>query len=161
MQGRRFHGDGALLGEHRAQGGGDHLLLGLRHRLQEVAREMDAAALPGAALEHAAHGLGQPHVGIAHHQPDTAEAPLFEAGEELPPERLAFAVAHLEPQQLTAAMGIDAYGDANGAGADMQRLAEPAVEVGGVEVRYGSWQPSRGRSRNARGSGRRVPGRCG
>jgi hypothetical protein len=79
--------------------GGNHLLLGFGHRLQEVAREMDAAALPGAALEHAAHGLGQTDVGIGDHQPDTSQTVLFEAGEELPPEGLALAVAHLEPQQ--------------------------------------------------------------
>jgi hypothetical protein len=129
-----LHGGGALLGEYRAQGGGHHLLLSFRHGLQEVAGKVHAGALPGAALEHAAHGFGRPHVSVAHHQPHAAEAALYEAGEELPPEGLALAVAHLEPQQLTAAIGIDAHGDDDGPGADLQRLAEPAVEVGGVEV---------------------------
>jgi hypothetical protein len=59
---------------------------------------------------------------------------LFEAGEELPPERLAFAVAHLEPQQFSAAIGIHAHGEDDRAGADLQRLAQPSVQVVGVEV---------------------------
>ena len=59
---------------------------------------------------------------------------MFEAGEELPPERLAFAVAHLEPQQFSAAIGIHAHGEDDRAGADLQRLAQPSVQVVGVEV---------------------------
>jgi hypothetical protein len=56
---------------------------------------MDPAALPAAALEHAAYSLGQSHVGIGDHQPDAREAALFEASEELTPEGLALAVAEL------------------------------------------------------------------
>ena len=95
---------------------------------------MNAAELPGAALEHAAHGLGQPHVGIADHQPHAVEAPLLEAGEEFPPEGLALAVAHLEPEQLTAPIGVHTHGDDDGPRSDLQRLAEAAVQVGGFKV---------------------------
>ena len=95
---------------------------------------MDAAALPGAALKHAAHGFGEPHVSVAHHQPHASETALFEAGEELPPEGLALAVAHLEPEQLSAAVGIDAHRHDDSTGADLQGLAQPPVEVGGVEI---------------------------
>jgi hypothetical protein len=79
-------------------------------------------------------GPGQADVVIADHQPHVTEAVLFEAGEELPPEGFALAVAHLEHQELTAAIGIDAHGDNKGAGADLQRLAQPPVPVCGVEV---------------------------
>ena len=95
---------------------------------------MHPAALPGTPLEHAAHGFGQAHMGVTHNQPHASEAALFDAGEELPPEGLAFAVTHLEPQQLSAAVGIDAHRHDDSAGADLQRLAQPAVEIGGIEV---------------------------
>ena len=129
-----LNGAAALLGEHRAQCSSHHLLLSLGYGLQEVPGEMDPAALPGAALKHAAHGFGQADVGIGDHQPHAREAALFEATEELTPEGLAFAVAHLEPQQLTAAVTVDAHGHDNGPGADLQRFAEASVQVRRVEI---------------------------
>jgi hypothetical protein len=90
--------------------------------LQQVAGEVDAATLPDAALQLPADGLGKAHVGVADHQLDASEAALLllrrslrlERGKELTPEALAFAVAHLETQQLPAAVGIDAHGDDHG-----------------------------------------------
>ena len=65
------------------------------HSLQQVAGKVHAAALPAAALEHAAYGLGQAHVGIAHYELDTSEATLLEGANEGLPEALALAVTHL------------------------------------------------------------------
>ena len=56
---------------------------------------------------------------------------------ELAPEGLALTVAHLEPQQLPAAMRVHPHGDDHGSGADPQGLAQPAMEVGGIEVDVG------------------------
>jgi hypothetical protein len=62
-----------FLGEHAAQGGGDHALVRFRDTLQQVAGEMDpksaakrplGATLPHTALELASDGLGQSGVSI-------------------------------------------------------------------------------------------------
>ena len=45
-------------------------------QLQQVANEIDAAALPTAALQLAADRLGETHVGVAHHQLDAQRASL-------------------------------------------------------------------------------------
>jgi hypothetical protein len=52
-------------------------------------------------------------------------------GDELRPEGLALAVAHLEPEEFTAAIGIHPHGDDDSAGADLLSLAEAALEVSG------------------------------
>lgn len=108
---------------------------------------MHPAALPGTPLEHAAYDLGQAQTGITHNQPRASEAALFEAGQKLPPKGLVFAVTHLEAQQLSAAVGIDAHRHDDSAETDLQRLAQPAVEIRRVEVRVAD--PSSGRSRKA------------
>ena len=74
---------GVLLGEHRAQGGRDHALVGFWHPLQQVPGEMDPAALPAAALELASDRLGEAHVGIAHHELDASQAALYCFAEDL------------------------------------------------------------------------------
>ena len=58
-------------------------------------------------------------------------------GDELRPEGLALAVAHLELEQLPPAVLINAHGDDDCAGADLQGLAQAALEVGGIEVDVG------------------------
>jgi hypothetical protein len=75
-----------------------HLLLGFWDGLQEVAGKVHAAALPTAALEHPPHRLGQPHVGVGHHQAHAIQAALFEAAQKLAPEGLALSVTHLQAQ---------------------------------------------------------------
>ena len=105
--------------------------------LQQVAGKVDPAALPDAALQLPADRLGEPCMGVRDHQPDATQAPLFEAGDEFRPEGLALAVAHLEAQQLPAAVLVDAHGDDDSAGADLQGLAEAALEVGGIQVDVG------------------------
>ncbi len=69
--------------------------------LQQVASEMDPAALPDASLQLPADRLGQPRVsypsgeGFAYgdHQLDARKASLPEVGDELRPEGLALAIA--------------------------------------------------------------------
>ena len=48
-----------------------------------------------AALEHAADGLGDAHVGITDHELDARETSLLEGSNEGFPETLAFAVNNL------------------------------------------------------------------
>ena len=128
---------GVFLGKHRAQGGRDHALVSLGYPLQQVAGKVHPAALPGAALQLPPDCLGEAHVGVADHQLDPAQAALFERDQELAPEALALAIADLEAEQLTAAVSIDAHGHDHSPGADLQRLAQAAVQVGGIEVDIG------------------------
>ena len=92
---------------------------------------------PDASLQLAADGLGEAGVGIADHQLDATQATLLEVGDELRPEGLALAVAHLEAQQLPAAVLVDAHGDDDSAGADLSSIPQPPLEVGGIEVDVG------------------------
>ena len=94
-----------LLGEYRAQRRGHDVLMGLGHALEQVPGEVH---LPAAALQHPADRVGEAHVGVADHEIDPREAallmlrrsPLLWRAEELTPEALAFAVAHLDAEQL-------------------------------------------------------------
>jgi hypothetical protein len=78
----------------------------LGNTLQQIAGEMNAAALPAAALEHAPYRLGEAHMGVTDHQLDPSEAALncfaeacgYERTNEGLPEALAFAVADGQPQ---------------------------------------------------------------
>jgi hypothetical protein len=96
-------------------------------------------------LQLASDGLGQSGVSnpsgegftYGDHQLDAIQAPLFEVGNELRPEGLVLAVAHLDAEQLPMAVGIDAHGDDDSPGADLQGLAQPALEVGGIELDVG------------------------
>jgi len=72
-------------------------------------------------------------VGVADHQLDASEAALFQRGDELFPEALALAITHLQAQQFAAAIGIGAHVNYHGPGADLQSLAQTAVDVGGIE----------------------------
>ena len=95
---------------------------------------MHTAPLPAAALQHPADRVDQTAVGITDHELDPSEAPLFQRTDELTPERLALAVTDLEAEQLPAPIGVHAHGDDDGSGADLHCPAQPAVQVGGVEV---------------------------
>jgi hypothetical protein len=84
-------------------------------------------------------------VSVIDDQPDDRKAPLlelsvglaFRAAVELRQEGLGLAVAHLEAQQLPAPVVIHPHGDDDSAGADLLGLAQPALEVGGIEVDIG------------------------
>jgi len=54
-----------------------------------------------------------------------------------PPEALALAISHLEAYQLTAAVGVHSIGDDHSPSANLQGLAQPAVEIGRVHVDVG------------------------
>lgn len=87
-----------------------------------------------------ANGLGEPGVGVREHQPDAIEARLpgvIEVRAGFPPGGLGFAAAHLAGKQLPAAVPIAPHGDDDGLGADLMSLAQPALEVGGIEVDAG------------------------
>jgi len=58
-------------------------------------------------------------------------------GDELRPDGLALAVAHLEAQQLPAAVLVHPHGDDDSAGADLPSLVEAALEVSGIQVGLG------------------------
>jgi hypothetical protein len=73
----------ALLGEHAAQGSGDHALVGFGDALQQVSGKVDTAALPDASLQLAADALGAAGLGVRDHQLDVIEASLLEVGDEL------------------------------------------------------------------------------
>ena len=62
------------LGEDRADRRGDHLVVAFADLGQDVAHEVDPAALPAAALEHGAEGVHEAAVGVADDQLDAAEA---------------------------------------------------------------------------------------
>ena len=98
---------------------------------------MDPAALPDAALQLPADRLGEAAVSVGDHQLDATQAPLFEVGDELRPEGLALAIAHLDAQQLPAPVLVHPHGDDDSAGADLLSLAQPPLEVGGVQVDIG------------------------
>jgi hypothetical protein len=76
-------------------------------------------------------------VGVRDHQLDATQAPLLEVGDELGPEGLALAVAHLETQQLAAAIGIDAHRHHRGTRGDLLGLALAAIEIRGIQVHIG------------------------
>ena len=111
--------------------------MSLGDALQQVSGKVDTAALPDAALQLAADGLGEAGVGVRDHQLDATQASLLEVGDELRPEGLRLAVAHLEAQQLPSTILVHPHGDDNSAGADLLRLAAAALEVGGIKVDVG------------------------
>lgn len=88
-------------------------------------------------------------MGVADHELDPAQAALFERDQELAPEALVFAVANLEAEQLAPAVSIDAHGHDDGPGADLQGLAQAAVEV--------KWYQGRRRRNRPRGACSRRP----
>jgi len=81
--------------------------------------------------------LGQTDLGVVDHELDFREAALFARNQELAPETLTRAIADLETLQLAPAVSIDAHGHDDGPGADLHRLAQAAVDVGGFEVHAG------------------------
>jgi len=107
------------------------------HSLEQVSGEMDPAALPVAALQLPADGLGQADVRVADHELDPSEAALLERPNELAPEALDIAVALLDAEQLTPAVSVEAHGHDDRPGADLHRFAVTPVEAGGIEVQVG------------------------
>ncbi len=76
------------MGEDRAEHRGDHLGLTLGHMRQDVADEVDPAALVAGALHGPADGGDEAGVLVGDDQAHPGQATVFEVGEELAPERL-------------------------------------------------------------------------
>ena len=110
--------------------------MALGHERQEVAGEVDAAALMAGALQHPAQGSDQPGVLVGDDQAHPGEATAAQRAQKAPPERFVFAVAHVEAEDFAFAGGGDAGGDHHG-----HRRHLPGgvadVEVGGVQVEVG------------------------
>ena len=66
----------AGLGEDRADRRGDHLVVAFADLGQDVAHEVDPAALPAAALEDGPDGVDQAAVGVADDELDAVQATL-------------------------------------------------------------------------------------
>jgi hypothetical protein len=88
------------LGEHGADQRGDHRPLPVRRRRQQVAHRVDAAALPGSALEAAADRLDQSGVCVGDHQLDAGDAAVGEVGEELSSEHVVLRVADIDTEHF-------------------------------------------------------------
>jgi hypothetical protein len=67
------------LREDRAHDGGEGLAGALRHRREQIAHEVDKAALPRGAVEHRADRLRQPFVRVRDDQAHAGEVALHQA----------------------------------------------------------------------------------
>jgi len=124
-----LHSRLVLLDEHRTQGGSDHVPAGFWHFDQQVAGEMDPAALPPAALEAAGDRLLEAGMGVADHQLHPCQPPLPEVPQEGGPEGLVLTVAHLDAEHLALAAGGDANRHDHGPGDHLLARLVTAVEV--------------------------------
>src|SRR3954449_8854040 len=110
--------------------------VGLGDQGQQVAGEVDAAALVRGALEGPLEGGDEAGVLVGDHQPHSAESTLLQVGEEGPPEHLVLTVADVETEDLTSAVdgdpGRDHHGHRHHLGGGVADM-----EVGGVEVDVG------------------------
>jgi hypothetical protein len=100
--------------------------------------------VPG-ALEAAFEGSHETGVLVGDDQPHPREATAFQRGEEAAPEHLVLAVAHVEPEDLTTAVGGDAGRHHDGHRHHL-RGAVAHVQIGRIEVdvrEAGVVQPSR------------------
>jgi hypothetical protein len=112
---------------------------------QDVAHEVDAAALPGGGEDLGDGGLDA-LVGIGDHQLDAAQAAPRQPAQEGGPEGLGFGGADIHAQHLASPIGIDTDRDDDGDRDNAAGLAD--LQVGGVDPQVGQ-SPSIGRSRNA------------
>ena len=119
--------------------------MGLWDTLQQISGEMNAAALPNAALQLATDRLGEAPVGVADYQLDTSEAALYcfaeDARIDVNPLADRFADAErvqwpaLNPPSSPPAMGERA-GCLAGAWASIIRACQaPLVRTGGLPSR--------------------------
>ena len=120
--------------EYRIHDGGHHVLACLGHVAEQVAQEVNPAALTAAALEHPLDRRRQPQVGVRDHQQGALQAPLLEAAQELAPEALGLTFTHGDSEHLAVAEGIDGDCNLHGSGADLHVAAQMAREIGGVQV---------------------------
>jgi hypothetical protein len=97
----------ALAGEQRAQGGGIHPVVRLGKCLEQDPGEMGPRALPAAALQRPAIGIGEGLVNRADHELDPSEGRLFQRYDELDPELIGLDIADHGDEQLPPAIRIE------------------------------------------------------
>lgn len=126
---------GVGLGEDRADRGGEHVGVALGDTGEDVAQEVDAAALPRGAGEHRPDRGLESFVGVGDHQLDPVQAAGLERAQERGPERSVLTVADVEPQDFPVAVGTDRGGDHDRLGDHPP--VHPGLAVGGVEEHVG------------------------
>jgi hypothetical protein len=99
------------LGEDGADRGGDHVAVPGGDGVENVAAEVDAAALPGGAEQDRTDRGLQPSVRIGDHQHHPVQPAGLEPAQETGPERAGFAVADVEAEDLPAPVRGHAGGD--------------------------------------------------
>lgn len=100
-------GRGVGLDVDRVRGRGDHVLVGVADRRQDVAGEVDLAALPGGAAEDAGDRGLQPAVSVGDHEAYTVEATVAKRVQERGLEHFVFGVADIETEHFTVAVDRD------------------------------------------------------
>lgn len=119
------------LGEDRADQRRDHRSVLVAGDREQVPHRMDAAALPGGALEVAVDRVAEPGMGVGDHEFHSAQTALDEIAEELAPEHLVLRVADIDTEHLAVAVGSQAGGDHDRFGDHLAVLTH--VQVGSVE----------------------------
>jgi len=109
--------------------GGDDSMLAARDMGQGVPHPMNATALPR-SLEHAGDGGLEARMGIADHQPDTAEPARLQGPQELGPKSLGFRGTDAQADDLAPSFGIGGDGDYGRDRHDTAALAD--FQIGGV-----------------------------
>ena len=94
---------------------GDHVLVSMVDRGQDVAGEVDLAALPGGAGEHAGDRRLQAGVGVGDHEAHTGQSSISEGAQERGPEHFVFEVADVEAEHFAVAVDGDGGGHDDGA----------------------------------------------
>jgi hypothetical protein len=92
---------------------------------------VDAAALPGAALQDPGDRCGEPSVGVGDDELHAGEPAVGEVAEELGPERLVLRVTDVDPDDLTVPVPAHGRGDHDGLRDDPAVL--PHLQVGRVQ----------------------------
>jgi hypothetical protein len=116
-------------------GGGDHLGRALGHPGQDVAEEVDPAALDGRTGHGDLDGLAQAQVGVGDDQLHPAKPTGLQAAQECRPEGAVLAVTHQEAEDLAAAIPTHPGGHHHGLGDDP--AVDPGLAVGGVHEDIG------------------------
>jgi len=98
---------------------------------EQVALGMYPTSLPAGVLQDPADRRAQPGVRVTDHQPHAAKAAVNQVAEELGPEGLVLAVAHVDTEDFAVAVSAAAGRDHHRFGHDLAVLAD--VHVGRVE----------------------------
>ncbi|GGV29523.1 hypothetical protein GCM10010293_29240 [Streptomyces griseoflavus] len=114
---------------------GDHLRRAFRYDGEDVADEVDPAALPGGAEHDLADRFDQTAVAVGDDQADATHAAFLQVTQELGPEIFALAVADRDADDFAAAVRGDAGGDDDGLEDDA--VVDAGLDVGGVEEQVG------------------------